>query len=201
MVDPGGKVDIVVEGGGNVDVVGITMPSPEELVQAPPARSSSPGASTSPVPRAKLSGQGQWEFVARDCALLAGAMMKTGISGHAAWPLLASHMSIITTQPASQQALALHLQVRNRVKFSVTTPRDCLLTFTRLLGRTRATWQMRWCGRRAWAHRPWSPARSRASSPCWLKASSAASVEASPATPPTRSFLFYSKKFLFVFFF
>ena len=120
MVDPGGRVDIVVEGGGNVDVVGITVPSPEERVQAPLAVSSS-GASTSPVPRAVVSGQGQWEFAARDCALLAGAMMKTGISGHAAWPLLASHMSIITTQPGPQQALALHLQVRNRVKNGMKT--------------------------------------------------------------------------------
>lgn len=97
VVDPGGRVEIVVEGDGLVDVVGITRPSSDAPSQAPPA-----GPSRTPAPALAVSGQ--WEYTTRDCVLLAGAMMKAGISGHAAWPLLASHVGKSTRR---QQALGL----------------------------------------------------------------------------------------------
>ena len=84
-VGPGGQVDLVVDGGGMVDVVGIS--TPPQPPSTPP--SPFPSAAQDELP----TGVEPWDFSARDCALLAGAMMKSGISGHAAWPLLATHAS------------------------------------------------------------------------------------------------------------
>ena len=92
------RVQVVVEMGGKVSVQAIE-----------------PAGDNTADPRGTLAGEhgagagGCWS--PRDCALIAGALMKVSISDHAVWPLLAAHVArIARAQTAQGPAGALSLQ-------------------------------------------------------------------------------------------